>query len=108
MYKEKINNTEIYFICYNKRMPLIRFDYDEILDINIIFINAYLSYKYWKNKFKRKAFNKKIRPLLSIGAYCYTNYILKNQEYKNKKEKYKLSIDFDVIKNSINNYEYQN
>ena len=49
MYKEKIGDMEVYFICYKKEeMELIESYYDPILNIYYWYFNCYLAYLNWK------------------------------------------------------------
>ncbi len=87
MYKNETENVEVYFICYKKEeMNLIETFYDEVLDCHYWYINSYLAYKAWQNKFKKLKFSKMTRNLLTVAASRYLLYCLENNMYKNKKE----------------------
>ncbi|MBE6154297.1 MAG: hypothetical protein E7163_01810 [Firmicutes bacterium] len=88
MYKDKIENIEMFFICYKKEeMRLIEDYYDEILDVHCWYINCYLAYKYWKCGFKK--INKVEEILIIVATSKYLLYVIENKKYKNEKE-YKL------------------
>jgi len=98
MYKEKTENIEIYFICYKKEETnLIETYYDEILDINYWYFNAYLAYNYWKNKFKGLKVKKLVKTILIEAASKYILYELENNP----------NCDYETLHhdlNKINNY----
>ena len=99
MYKEKNGNIEIYFICYKgEEMDLIENYYDEILDIHEWYLNSFLAYKYWKNKFKNITLDDIAKMFLTIGASRYISYKIENNEYKNINEKNRLVKDLKSIK----------
>ena len=103
MFKVKIENVEIYFICYKKEeMELVEFYYDEILDINYWYFNAYLAYKYWLKNFKDLKAGKLTKQLLIVAANHYLIYMIENKKYKNKKERKKLTKDLKKIEKELN------
>ena len=87
MYKDKVENIEIFFICYKKEeMGLIETYYDEVLNINCWYFNCFLAYKYWKKRFKLLNYNKIYKMLLIVAASKYILYMIENKEYKSEKE----------------------
>lgn len=103
MCKEKEENVEIYFICYKKReMELVESYYDEILNTQYWYFNAYLAYKEWKKKFKNLHVEKLTKDLLTLAASRYLIYQIENHKYKNAKEERKILKDLESIEEEIN------
>ncbi len=98
MYKSSTENVEVYFICYKKEeMELVDTYYDEVLDVHYWYFNAYLAYKYWKNKFKGLELGDIAKMLLIVAASRYIIYALDEKEYKNDKEYKRLLKDLHKI-----------
>lgn len=88
MYKEKIENVEVYFICYKKEeMELVETYYDEILDTHCWYFNAYLAYQYWKKGFKNLEAGKLAKSLLTVASSRYILYKLEEETISTKERK---------------------
>lgn len=102
MFKETGENIEIYFICYKKReMKLVESYYDEILDTQYWYFNAYLAYKEWQKKFKNLKLEKLTKQLLILAASRYLIYRIENQDYKNEREEKKILKDLECIQEEL-------
>lgn len=102
MFKDKTENVEVYFICYKKEdMELVETYYDEVLDTHCWYFNAYLAYENWKNKFKDINLTEISKMFLTVAASRYVVYCLENGEYKNNKEKKRLTSDLEKMAPTI-------
>lgn len=98
MYKDEIENIEIYFICYKKKeMELVETYYDPVLDIHNWYFNAYLAYLYWQKGFKKLKMGKLAKKMLIIAASKYIIYALEHELYKNNNEYHQLLKDSIII-----------
>ena len=98
MYKEKVDNVAVYFICYKKgEMELVETYYDPITKTDNWYFNAYMAYKLWKAHFKNTDFSKLFKKLLTLGASRYIIYMLENHKYQNKSEYHKYMRDLKKI-----------
>lgn len=102
MYKSKEENVEVYFICYKKEeMELVESYYDEVLDIHYWYFNAYLAYKYWLRNFKDLRVGELTKELLIVAASRYLIYKMENNEFKNNREKKKITQDLKKIQKEL-------
>ena len=102
MYKSKEENVEVYFICYKKEeMELVESYYDEVLDIHYWYFNAYLAYKYWLRNFKDLEAGELTKELLVVAASRYLIYKMENDEFKNNREKKKITQDLKKIQKEL-------
>ena len=102
MYKSKEENVEIYFICYKKEeMELVESYYDEVLDIHYWYFNAYLAYKHWLKNFKDLRVGELTKELLIVAASRYLIYKMENNEFKNNREKKKITQDLKKIQKEL-------
>ena len=103
MYKSKEENVEVYFICYKKEdMELVESYYDEGLDIQYWYFNAYLAYQAWKKNFKgMKNIGYLSKQLLIVAASRYLLYMIENEEYKTKREKKIIEKDLEKIQKEL-------
>lgn len=102
MYKNKTENIEVYFICYKKdEMNLIETYYDEVLDCHYWYINAYLAYKNWLNKFKKLKASKMAKNLLTVAVSRYLLYCLENHTYNSEQEHKNIINDMAKIDNEL-------
>ena len=102
MYKSKEENVEVYFICYKKEeMELVESYYDEVLDIHYWYFNAYLAYKYWLRNFKDLEAGELTKELLVVAASRYLIYKMENNEFKNNREKKKITQDLKKIQKEL-------
>lgn len=102
MYKNKVENVEVYFICYKKEeMDLVETYYDEVLDIHCWYFNAYLAYKYWKRKYKNLEIGEMSKNMLTVAASRYLIYCIENKVYKNEKEHQRILKDMKKIELSL-------
>lgn len=102
MYKSKEENVEVYFICYKKEeMELVESYYDEVLDIRYWYFNAYLAYKYWLRNFKDLRVGELTKELLIVAASRYLIYKMENNEFKNNREKKKITQDLKKIQKEL-------
>ena len=84
-------NKALNFICYKKEeMALIEEYYDEILNIQYIYINSYLAYKNWKTNYIKLNIPKNGKMLLTVAASKYILYNINNEKYNSEKEYKKL------------------
>ncbi len=98
MYKEKAENVEVYFICYKKEeMDLVESYYDDVLKIHYWYFNAYLAYKYWKEKFKSLEIGEIGKILLTVAASRYLIYKIEQEDYQNEKEYKRILKDMKKI-----------
>lgn len=102
MYKSKEENVEIYFICYKKEeMELVESYYDEVLDSHCWYFNAYLAYKHWLKNFKDLRVGELTKELLIVAASRYLIYKMENNEFKNNREKKKITQDLKKIQKEL-------
>ena len=102
MYKSKEENVEIYFICYKKEeMELVESYYDEVLDSHYWYFNAYLAYKHWLKNFKDLRVGELTKELLIVAASRYLIYKMENNEFKNNREKKKITQDLKKIQKEL-------
>ncbi len=108
MYKDDLENVEIYFLCDRKDMDLVDVYYDRDLNIHYWYFNAHLAYLHWKNGFKNMPLGELTKMLLTVAASRYVLYQIENELYKNKREYKVLVKDLTKLEPLIKDFIQEN
>ena len=109
MYKNAFENVEVYFICdKRKEMGLVDVYYDEINDIHNWYINAYLAYLHWQNRFRNFPIGDLTKGILTVAASRYLLYVINNKLYQNDKEYQSYLKELNKIEKSLSKIVSEN